>query len=110
MSEFALLAVVLVLALGAYWSLVIFPRQREFQKQQKSVRALQSGDEMITYGGIIAKVKEIDAENGIAIVEIAEGVTVRILTAALTRPYDPEEIAESAQRAAGTITPNSTEA
>ncbi len=111
MSEFALLAVVLVLALGAYWSLVIFPRQREFQKQQKSVRALQSGDEMITYGGIIGKVKEIDADSGIAYVEIAEGVTVRVLTAALTQPYNPEAIAESAQRAAGkSATPNPTEA
>ncbi len=110
MSEFALVAVVLILALGAYWSLVIFPRQREFQKQQKSVRALQSGDEMITYGGIIGKVKEIDADSGIAFVEISEGVTVRVLTAALTRPYNPEEIAESAQRAAGTATPNRTEA
>ncbi|MBE2182676.1 MAG: preprotein translocase subunit YajC [Anaerolineae bacterium] len=110
MNEFALLAIVLVLALGAYWSLVIFPRQREFQKQQKSVRALQTGDEFITFGGIIGKVQDIDADNGIAFVEIADGVTVRMLTAALTRPYDPEEIAESAQRALGNTAPERPEA
>lgn len=102
MSEFVILAVVMVLALGAYWSLVIFPRQREFQKQQKYVRALQEGDEMITYGGVIGKVQRIEAEEGIAYVEIADGVVVRMLMAALVRPYDRQEIADSARRALGT--------
>jgi preprotein translocase YajC subunit len=96
-EEFVLLGLVFILGLGAYWSLVIFPRQRDFQKQQKYVRALQTGDEMITFGGIIGRVMEIDADKGIAYVEIAEGVTVRVLTASLIRPYDPEEIAKSAR-------------
>lgn len=100
-SEFVILAVVMVLALGAYWSLVIFPRQREFQKQQKYVRALKEGDEMITYGGVIGRVQRIDAEAGIAHVEIADGLVVRMLMAALIRPYDPQEISESARRALG---------
>lgn len=39
MQEIVVLGVVMVLALGAYWSLVIFPRQRDFQKQQRYVNA-----------------------------------------------------------------------
>lgn len=101
MPEIVVLGLVMILGLGAYWSMVIFPRQREFQKRQRYVQTLQAGDEMITYGGIIARVLEVEAENGIATVEIAEGVRVRILLAALVRPYDPEELAESARRAAG---------
>ena len=97
MQEIIVLGVVLVLGLGAYWSLVIFPRQRDFQKQQKYVSTLNPGDEMITYGGIIARVISIDPEKGIATVEIADGVVVRILLAALMRPYDPEELARSAE-------------
>lgn len=100
MQEFVVLGLVMILGLGAYWSLVIFPKQREFQKQHKYVSELQFGDEMITYGGIIVRVIEIDAENGIAKVEIAEGIVVRVLIAALVRPYDAEEIAESARLAA----------
>ncbi len=50
MVEFVVLGVLLVLGLGAYWSLVIYPRQREFQKQQKYVNSLNPGDEMITFG------------------------------------------------------------
>jgi preprotein translocase subunit YajC len=99
MNEFVVLAVVIVLALGAYWSLVIFPRQREFQKQQKYVRQLHAGDEMITFGGIIGRVQTIDADAGIALVEIADGVVVRMVTASLLRPYDPEELEEAARAA-----------
>lgn len=100
MEEIAFVGLLLLLGLGAYWSMVIFPRQREFQKQQKYVRSLQEGDEMITFGGIIGRVLRIDADKGIAHVEIAEGVVVRVVTASLMRPYDPDELTSSAQQAA----------
>ena len=51
MPEFALVAVLLVLGIGAYWSMVVFPQQRDFQKRQRYVRSLFAGDEVITYGG-----------------------------------------------------------
>jgi preprotein translocase YajC subunit len=101
MQEIIILAVILILGLGAYWSLIIFPRQREFQKQQNYVRSLNVDDEMITFGGIIGRVQSIDADAGIAYVEIAPQVTIRVVTAALIRPYDPAELAESAQKAVG---------
>ena len=97
MQEFILLAVVLVLGLGAYWSLVIFPRQRDFQKQQKYVSTLNPGDEMITFGGLIGRVISVEPEKGIATIEIAEGVVVRVLVASLMRPYNPAELAENAE-------------
>lgn len=97
MEEFVVLGLVMILGLGAYWSLVIFPRQRDFQKQQKYVRTLQIGDEMITYGGIIGRVIEIDADHGVALLEIADGVRIRVITTALIRPFDAEEIAQNAQ-------------
>ncbi|MEO8394855.1 MAG: preprotein translocase subunit YajC [Chloroflexota bacterium] len=97
MQEFALLGIVLVLGLGAYWSLVIFPRQRDFQKQQKYVSTLNVGDEMVTFGGIIGRVMTVEPEKGIATIEIADGVIIRVLAASLMRPYDPEELALSAE-------------
>ncbi len=99
MEEFVLLGVVLVLGLGAYWSLVVFPKQRDFQKQQKYVSMLNPGDEMVTFGGIIGRVVSVEPEKGIATIEIAEGVVVRVLAASLMRPYDPEELARSAELA-----------
>lgn len=98
MDEIILLGVVLILGLGAYWSLVIYPRQRDFQKQQQYVSTLNPGDEMITFGGIIGRVVTVEPEKGIATLEIADGVVVRVLVASLMRPYDPEELAQSAER------------
>lgn len=97
-QEFILLGLVLVLLLGAYWSMVIFPRQRDFQKRQQFARTLSAGDEVITYAGIIGRVISIDAELGIAHVEIADGVQIRMLNAALIQPYEPEVIAEAARK------------
>lgn len=98
MPEFVLLAIIMVLGLGAYWSLVTFPKQREFQKRQRFVRALGVGDEVITAGGIIGKVVAVDGDKGIAHVEIAEGVVIRLVAAAMLQAYDPERIAQDAQQ------------
>lgn len=98
MGEFALLAFVILLGLGAWWSMVTFPKQRDFQKRQQFARTLATGDEIITYGGIIGKVVDINADKGIAFVEIADGLVIRMITAALMQPYDEDEIAENARR------------
>lgn len=99
MEQTLLFAIVLLLALGAYWSLVIFPRQRDFQKRQQYVSQLQTGDEMITYGGIIGRVVSVEADQGTAHVEIAPGVIVRVLSVALVQPFDPEQLSESVRKA-----------
>jgi preprotein translocase subunit YajC len=97
MQEFALLAMVMLLGLGAYWAMVLYPKQRTFQKRQKYVRELAEGDEIITYGGIIGKVVRIEADEGIAHLEIADGIVIRIIMAAMIQPYDPAQIALAAQ-------------
>ena len=60
------------------------------------VRSLHVGDEIVTYGGLIGKIIDIDVGQGVSHVEIADGVTIRLLTAALQHVYDPQEIARSA--------------
>lgn len=98
MQEFLFVAVILLLGMGAYWSMVLFPRQRDFQKRQQFVRTLAEGDEVITAGGIIGRVIDLEAEQGIARVELADGVIVRMVTASLLSPFDPEELAKNARR------------
>lgn len=97
MPEIIFLAVLMALGMSAYWAMVLFPRQREFTKRQQMARELVEGDEIITYGGIIGKVRRIYADQGIALVEIAEGVQVRMVIASMVQRYDPEEIAKNAK-------------
>ena len=98
MQEFVLFGFVLLLILVAYWTMFVYPKQRDYQKRQRYVRTLNPGDEVITYGGIIGKIVDMNADQGIAYVEIADGVVVRLISAALLQPYDPEEVAQNAQR------------
>jgi|SRR5690606_8534059 len=98
MQEVLIVAVVLLLGMGAYWSMVIFPRQRDFQKRQRFVRSLAAGDEVITAGGIIGRIIDLEAERGIAYVELADGVIVRMIAASLLSPFDPEELARNVRR------------
>lgn len=98
MEEIAVVGVFLVLGMGAWWSMVIFPKQRDFQKRQQFARSLVEGDEVVTFGGLVGKVLDIEGDKGIAYVEVADGVVIRVLTAALMQPYDPEQIAEDARR------------
>lgn len=87
-----------ILGLGGYWVFILMPRQRDFTQRQRMARELAAGDEVITGGGLVGLVQRIDAENGVAYVEIADGLVVRVLTAALIDRYDPQQIAENAQR------------
>ncbi len=99
MEQSILFAVVIILGLGAYWSLVIFPRQRDFQKRQRYVQTLREGDEMITFGGIVGRVVHIDTELGITHLEIAPGVIIRVISMSLMQPFDPAQLAENVQKA-----------
>lgn len=100
-SEFLLVAFLLLAGMGVYWTMVLFPRQRDFQRRQQMARSLSEGDEVITGGGMIGRVKRIDSEHGVAYVEIADGLEVRVLTAALVDRYDPDEVARNVKLAKG---------
>jgi preprotein translocase subunit YajC len=97
MTDFLFVSVILLLGMAAYWSFSLMPRQREFAKRQEMARSLVEGDEVITAGGIVGKVMRIDSEMGVAYVEVAEGLQLRVVTAALLDRYDPADIAKNAK-------------
>jgi preprotein translocase subunit YajC len=96
MPEFVAFSTIILLMIAAYWSLVVFPKQRDFKKHNLYVQTLSVGDEVITYGGIIGTISRMDTDAGVAYVKVADNVELKMLTAALTRPYIPDEVAASA--------------
>lgn len=97
MGELLFVALIMTLGMGAYWAMVLFPRQREFQTRQRMARELSAGDEVVTFGGVIGRVQRIDAEQGIAWIEIAPDLEIRVVTAAIVQRYDAEAVARNAQ-------------
>jgi preprotein translocase subunit YajC len=98
MQEFGFLLVIMLLLMGGWWSFFVYPRQRDFNKRQQYVRSLSEGDEVITFGGMIGRVVDVDGEKGLVYLEIADGLIVRMVAASIVSEYDPEEIAENARR------------
>jgi preprotein translocase subunit YajC len=92
MTEFAFLTTIVIIILVGYWSLVVFPKQRDYKKHIDYVERLKEGDEVITYGGLIGTIAELNDDIGIARLKLAEGVEVRIVTAAIQQSFDPDEI------------------
>jgi preprotein translocase subunit YajC len=65
-----------ILIFAVFYFLVIRPQQRKLADQDKMVKSLQKGDRVITSGGIHGKVAKV--EEGMVMLEIAEGVQIQI--------------------------------
>ena len=61
---------------------------------------MQVGEEVVTYGGLIGTIKKIDSDEGLVTLEVAPGMEVRVLAMGINQKFDPERIAENAQRGA----------
>lgn len=68
----------LLLIFAIFYLLLIRPQQKRIKEHEAKVKALKKGDEIITGGGVIAKVAEINEADDELKVEIASGVVVRV--------------------------------
>ena len=85
--------VIIILLFGLMWFLLIRPQQARAKAQQQLLRTVEVGDEILTVGGIYGIVQEVepDEDGGDLVVEIAEGIHVRIARKALATVIKPEE-------------------
>ncbi|WP_068114641.1 preprotein translocase subunit YajC [Tropicimonas marinistellae] len=68
----------LILIFAIMYFLLIRPQQKKVKEHQKMVSELRRGDQVVTQGGVIAKVSKVKDDNELE-VEIAEGVKVRVV-------------------------------
>ena len=86
MAQLILLLALLVLL----WALLIRPQRSRQRQQQELLTSIEPGDEILTVGGIYGIVQEIDEEDDL-IVEIAEGIQVRVARRAVAGVVKPDE-------------------
>lgn len=53
------LFVPILLMVGIFYFLVILPQKRQKQQLEEMIAGLKTGDEIVTNGGVIGKIKEI---------------------------------------------------
>ena len=80
---------ILPLLLLAMYFLVIRPQQQRIRAQQALVAALEVGDEVVSSAGIYGRIIALDDE--IAILEVADGVELRIARGAIARRLSQDE-------------------
>lgn len=76
------LIVPLVIMFGIFYFLLIRPQQKKAKEHKSLVEALKKGDEIITNGGLLAKITAVD-ENFLTC-KIAENVEVKLQLHAVT--------------------------
>jgi preprotein translocase subunit YajC len=81
---------IILLAFGLIYLLMIRPQRARQQQQRQLLEAVEPGDEVLTVGGLYGIVQSID-EEGDLIVEVAEGVHVRLARRSVATVVKPDE-------------------
>ncbi len=85
MDSTLVLIVLIVGMLGfMFWS-----QWRARRRYQERLDQLQVGDEVMTIGGIYGRLTSLDRDAGLALLEIAPGVEIRLNMGAISRRVGP---------------------
>lgn len=61
-----------------FYFFMIRPQSKKQKEIKKAREAMQKGDKVVTAGGIFGHIKTINPEEGIIMMEIAQGVTIKV--------------------------------
>lgn len=67
----------LVLIFVLFYFLMIRPQQKRMKQHQEMIKALKRGDEVVLSNGMVGKVTRVEESE--AMVDIAQGVSVRVV-------------------------------
>ncbi|PCD76808.1 preprotein translocase subunit YajC [Pseudothioclava arenosa] len=85
----------LILIFVIMYFLLIRPQQKRAKEHKAMVEAVRRGDQVVTQGGIVAKVTKV-REDGEVEVEIAPGVNVRVIKQTIVQVLSKTEPAAPA--------------
>ncbi|MEX2247494.1 MAG: preprotein translocase subunit YajC [Dehalococcoidia bacterium] len=88
MSEATVASIVVVSVIVAFYLIILRPQQQEQKRQQKDIKDLQVGDEVLTTSGFLATVKDIYIpETGPVqiVLEFGSGIEVHALSTAIAQ-------------------------
>jgi len=78
----------LALLMGIFYFMLIRPQKRRVQQHRELVGSLGEGDEIVTIGGLFGRVTRLGDED--IELEVAPGMTLRILKSAVARKVAPD--------------------
>ncbi|HHH88993.1 MAG TPA: preprotein translocase subunit YajC [Aliiroseovarius sp.] len=97
-GAFGGLLVPMLLVFGIMYFFLIRPQQKKLKEHEAMLNALRRGDQVVTQGGIIAKVTKVK-DDGEVELEIAQGVKVRVVRSSIATVVSKTEPAKGAKPA-----------
>ena len=77
----------LIVIMLLMYMFLIRPQQKRAKEQQALVRSLAPGDEVLLNTGIHGVVKEVEEENGVIWLEVAQDLELKVLRTAVDRKF-----------------------
>jgi preprotein translocase subunit YajC len=99
----------LVLIFVVFYFLLLRPQQKKIKQHKEMVTQLRRGDSVVTQGGFIGTIHKVVSDTEV-IVEIAEGVRVRVVRSAIAEVIAKTEPVAGAKDKAEASTPTEGEA
>lgn len=84
----------LVAVFGIFYFLVMRPQQQRAKQHKEMLDNLRRGDTVVTAGGIVGKVSKV-RDDGEIVVEISDGVQVRVVKGTLTEVRSKTALADA---------------
>lgn len=81
----------LILIFAIMYFLLIRPQQKKMKEHNAMLSQLRRGDKVVTGGGIIGKITKVNDGEAEVEVEIATGVTVRVMRQTITAVLNKTE-------------------
>ncbi|MBM5782820.1 MAG: preprotein translocase subunit YajC [Pelagibacterales bacterium] len=69
----------LILIFAVFYFLIIRPQSKKYKEHQEMVNNLKTGTKVVTSGGIVGVVQNIYKEENLVEIEVAPGVSVKLL-------------------------------
>jgi preprotein translocase subunit YajC len=82
--------IIILVGFAAMWFLIVLPQRRRQSAHQRMIAALQTGDEIVTAGGLYGRVRWLGDDE--VKLEIAPGVEVRVAKAAVAAVRGQDEV------------------
>jgi len=75
----------LIIMFGVFYFLVLRPQQQRVKQLRQAIDNVRRGDTVVTAGGIVGRVAKVPQKDDAELsVEIADGVTIRVLRSTLS--------------------------
>jgi preprotein translocase subunit YajC len=88
--------ILLVVVFGLMWLLVVRPQQNRVRAHDQLVAGLQVGDEVVTTGGILGTLVEVDEE--VVVLDVGGSVTLRVARGAIGAVLDDQDASGGAHQ------------